>query len=135
MSTALSGWMTYQVIRTFDEDSGMFDYVFGSAVLLLSVTALIVTVYRMLQKPSELRLDQGKLHVNGRTLRAEDIQVIMKNGYFRPVIGIKPYGKRIVPVPYCLRFAKEVDQGVDDLTKWAEQNGVRVAHKFFMRWL
>ncbi|WP_181593076.1 hypothetical protein [Paenibacillus sp. YN15] len=88
-----------------------------------------------MKKPTELRLDKGAVLLNGRTLQAEEIRVIMKMGYVWPVIGIKPYGKRIVPVPFCFRFAKDGKQGLEDLEKWAEDNGVKMTRKAFTRWL
>ena len=94
-----------------------------------------MTVYRALQKPVELKLEKGRVLLRGRTLPAEDIRVIMLSGYFSPVIGIKPYGKRIVPVPFCYRFPKDEDEGHDDLIKWAKDNEVKLVYKRFIRWL
>ncbi|RKN79030.1 hypothetical protein D7M11_21920 [Paenibacillus ginsengarvi] len=57
--------------------------------------------------------------------------MIMIKGYFRPVIGILPYGKRIVPLNTAFRFSKDEDRGLSDLTKWAERNHVQLIRKSF----
>jgi hypothetical protein len=123
------------MVRRLDEDSGAMDYFVTWGTFFIVVTVLLVTVYRTLQKPTELRLEEGRILLKGRILPAEDIRVIMLRGYFSPVIGIKPYGKRIVPVPFCFRFARDQDQGQDDLIKWARDNGVKLVYKRFIRWL
>lgn len=121
------------IVRRLDEDSGTLDYIVTWGTFIIVAAALLVTLYRTLQKPAELRLEQGRVLVKGHTLQAEDIRVIMIRGYFSPLIGIKPYGKRIVPVPFCFRFVR--DQGQDDLIKWAKDNGVKLVYKRFFRWL
>lgn len=109
--------------------------VLSFAVLLFSLMVLFCSVYRVLKKPTELRMDEGTLSLNGRSLQAEDIQVIMKMGYIGPLVGLKPYGKRVVPVPLCFRFARNEEQGLDDLLQWAKAHEVTVTEKFFFRWL
>lgn len=123
------------MVRRLDEDSGAMDYFVTWGTFFIVVTVLLVTVYRTLQKPTELRLEKGRVLLKGRILQTEDIRVIMLSGYFSPVIGIKPYGKRIVPVPFCFRFAQDEDEGHDDLIKWAKDNGVKLVYKRFIRWL
>lgn len=121
-------------IRSMDEDLAVLKMI-SWGWLLLCVIFLLVTVYRILQRPTELRLEEGRVRLKGRILQAEDIRVIMIRGYFSPLIGIKPYGKRIVPVPFCFRFARDQDHGHDDLIKWAKDNEVKLVYKRFIRWL
>ncbi len=123
------------MVRRLDEESGAMDYIVTWGTFSIVAAVLLVTVYRALQKPTELQLEKGRILLRGRTLPAEDIRVIMLSGYFSPVIGIKPYGKRIVPVPFCFRFAQDEDEGHDDLIKWAKDNEVKLVYKRFIRWL
>lgn len=123
------------IVRRLDEDSGTLDYIVTWGTFIIVAAALLVTVYRSLQKPAELRLEQGRVLLKGHTLQTKDIRVIMLSGYFSPVIGIKPYGKRIVPVPFCFRFARDEDDSHDDLIKWANDNEVKLVYKRFIRWL
>jgi Na+/melibiose symporter-like transporter len=123
------------MVRRLDEDSGAMDYFVTWGMFIIVVTVLLVMVYRTLQRPAELRLEKGRILLKGHTLQAEDIRVIMLSGYFSPVIGIKPYGKRIVPVPFCFRFARDEDDSHDDLIKWAKDNEVKLVYKRFIRWL
>ncbi len=127
---SLNFWI---MVRRLDEKSGTTDYIVTWGTFFIVAAVLLVTVYRALQKPVELQLEKGRVLLRGHTLPAEDIRVIMINGYFSPLIGIKPYGKRIVPVPFCFRFVR--DQGQDDLIKWAKDNGVKLVYKRFFRWL
>lgn len=135
VALTLNGWILSRGILRLGERSSAIYIIFAIGMLLFCVTTWIMTVYRALKKPTELHLDRGRVSLNGRTLQAEELRVIMKMGYVWPVIGIKPYGKRIVPVPFCFRFAKDGKQGLEDLEKWAEDNGVKMVHKAFTRWL
>lgn len=73
--------------------------------------------------------------VNGHALPAQEIKVIMKMGHFNSVIGIKPKGKKIVPLRLCFRFASNEDQGIMDLKEWAVANNIKMVNKEFMSWL
>lgn len=101
----------------------------------LCLYGLIVTLKRSLQKPSEMRFYREQIAINGRTIQANEVKIIMIRGYFRPVLGIKPYGKRIVPLHLCFRFADDEDAGMQALRQWAAANEVKVARKPFMRWV
>ncbi len=129
---SINSWF---MVRRLDEDSGTLEYSVSWGTFLIVITVLLVTVYRSLQKPTELQLEKGRVLLKGHTLQTKDIRVIMLSGYSSPVIGIKPYGKRIVPLPFCFRFARDQDHGHDDLIKWAKDNEVKLVYKRFIRWL
>ncbi|WP_366289686.1 hypothetical protein [Paenibacillus sp. AN1007] len=60
---------------------------------------------------------------------ASQIECIYMN-YRR--IGIKLYGKRIVPMDLCFYFQKgQETAGVEAVQQWAEQNHKEIKHKFF----
>ncbi|WP_308638415.1 hypothetical protein [Paenibacillus silvisoli] len=102
---------------------------------IIVAVGLMISIYGALQKPAELLLSEGELTVNGVLLEARDIQVIMKRGYFRPIIGIKPHGARIVPVKLCFRFIRDEDKGIADLGGWAAKNELTMVQKRFIRWI
>ncbi|MCK9861134.1 hypothetical protein [Paenibacillus sp. ATY16] len=107
----------------------------NSIIFLVYFVLLLLTVVRALRKPTELSIDENTILVNGYALAAQDIKVIMKMGYFNPVIGIKPKGKRIVPLRLCFSFAANEDQGIMDMKEWAAANNVKMINKDFMSWL
>jgi hypothetical protein len=100
------------------------------------VVVMIWSVYRIFKKPSELQLHQESILLNGRIINADQIKVIMSMRDFNnTVIGIKPYGAKIVPINMCFRFAKDEENGIADLANWAERNKVKVSNTFFFRWI
>ncbi|WP_336773378.1 hypothetical protein [Paenibacillus sp. MMO-58] len=107
----------------------------NSLIFLFYFVLLILTVVRALRKPTELSINEDTILVNGHVLTAQDIKVIMKMGYFNPVIGIKPKGKRIVPLRWCFSFAVNEDQGIMDVKEWAAANNIKMVNKDFMSWL
>ncbi|WP_115993417.1 hypothetical protein [Cohnella lupini] len=104
-------------------------------VSLVCVLIAILALFRALKKPTEIHLYSGEILLNGRTIQAKEIKAIKHMGYFRPVIGLLPNGKKIVPVHMCFRFSQNEDRGIADIVNWAEANHVKVVNKSFMRWI
>ncbi|SFT08886.1 hypothetical protein [Paenibacillus sp. BC26] len=125
----------YHLIDSLHDQENLTAIAITAAYLLLCVVIVLTTLVRTLKKPTELYVQSEQLVLNGRNIHAKNIKVILIMGYFRPAIGIKPHGKKIVPLPMCFRFAKDEDQGISDLGKWAAQNGVLLVHKRFLRWI
>lgn len=133
--TALGALMLLNAIRYWErQEHPLFSFV-PAILALYCLVALVWSLYSAFKKPTELQLGPGKLRLNGRTLEAKEIKVIMKRGYFTPVLGIKPFGKAIVPVPLSFRFCGDEEQGLADLLAWAERNKIAVIHKEFIRWI
>ncbi len=59
----------------------------------------------------------------------------MKMGTFSTTVGIKPHGRRIVPLRMCFRFAGDELNGIADLAAWAERNRVKLVDQAFQRWI
>lgn len=123
-------------LRSLDEE------VTGMSVFMIVwsfgyVVILCWAIYLAFKKPTGLILrDDGAIEVNGATLKAEQIKAVMfKDEGGDTVIGIKPIGKRIVPIRLCFRFAKGEGDGEAVLTSWTERNEVKMLHKFFLRWI
>ncbi|MBP3962811.1 hypothetical protein [Paenibacillus lignilyticus] len=125
----------YHLIDSLHDQENVTTIAITAAYLLLCVVIVLTTLVRTLKKPTELYFQSEQLALNGRTIHAKNIKVILIMGYFRPTIGIKPHGKNIVPLHMCFRFAKDEDQGISDLGKWAAQNDVLLVHKRFLRWI
>jgi hypothetical protein len=64
-----------------------------------------------------------------------DIKVIMTRGYFKPVIGILPHRRRIVPMDLAFRYLNDEDRGVTELKSWAKMNNVKMVNKSFKTWI
>lgn len=121
--------------RSLDEDE------IGRHIFILvwsfgCVAILLWAIYLAFKKPTGLILRDGAIELNGKTLKAEEIKMILfKKEWRHSVIGIKPIGKRIVPIRLCFRFVKDEGDGVAALTSWAEENKVKMLHKTFYRWI
>lgn len=65
-----NSWILSRIVLRWSERSSAIYIIFAIGMLLICVTTWIVTVYRALKKPTELRLDKGAVLLNGRTLQA-----------------------------------------------------------------
>ncbi|OAB39057.1 hypothetical protein PMSD_03755 [Paenibacillus macquariensis subsp. defensor] len=100
--------------------------------LFVLLFALYRTFYK---KPTELCLSNEQIILNGNIINSRDIKVIMTQGYFKPLIGILPYRRKIVPLNMAFRYSKDEDKGILDLKSWAEMNNVKMVNKSFQRWI
>ncbi|CAM3491622.1 hypothetical protein PALU110988_25235 [Paenibacillus lupini] len=134
MTVVLMYWL-YRLVDLYHEKASIERFSYPIIILLLYLIPTVLILYRTTRKPTELSIVDNKILVKGRTIHAEEIKVIMIMGYFRPTIGIKPYGKKVVPLNLCFRFAENEDKGNADLAIWAETNNVKIVNKDFMRWI
>lgn len=106
-----------------------------SAILALFAAVEIILIYRAFaaRRSFDILLNEDNLVIDNRQIPANNIKTVFVKGYFTPVIGIRPKGKVLVPYKNCFRF--EDDRYIKELTKWAEQRQIKVAHKNFSRWL
>lgn len=121
------------VFRLWDQ-SGVF---YASlTVVLLGLVLLLLALYRtFFKKLTELCLSNEQIILNGHIVDSKDIKVIMIRGYFKPVIGILPYRRKIVPLDMAFRYSKNEDKGISDLKSWAKMNNVKMVNKSFQTWI
>ncbi|WP_342423433.1 hypothetical protein [Paenibacillus sp. FSL E2-0178] len=121
------------VVRLWDQ-SGVF-YT-SLTVVLLGLVLLLLALYRtFFKKLTELCLSNEQIILNGNIVDSKDIKVIMIRGYFKPVIGILPYRRKIVPLDMAFRYSKDEDKGILDLKSWAKMNNVKMVNKSFQTWI
>ncbi|MEK4461916.1 hypothetical protein MHB56_06550 [Paenibacillus sp. FSL H8-0315] len=105
-------------------------------VVLLCLVLLLLALYRtFFKKPTELCLSNEQIILNKNIINSKDIKVIMTRGYFKPVIGILPYRRKIVPLDMAFRYSKDEDKGISDLKSWAKMNNVKMVNKSFQTWI
>ncbi|KHL91963.1 hypothetical protein QW71_31770 [Paenibacillus sp. IHB B 3415] len=121
------------VLRLWDQ-SGVF---YASlTVVLLGLVLILLALYRtFFKKLTELCLSNEQIILNGNIVDSKDIKVIMIRGYFKPVIGILPYRRKIVPLDMAFRYSKDEDKGISDLKSWAKMNNVKMVNKSFQTWI
>ncbi|NOU80828.1 hypothetical protein GC101_18360 [Paenibacillus sp. LMG 31459] len=121
------------VVRLWNQ-SGVF-YT-SLTVVLLGLVLLLLALYRtFFKKLTELCLSNEQIILNGNIVDSKDIKVIMIRGYFKPVIGILPYRRKIVPLDMAFRYSKDEDKGISDLKSWAKMNNVKMVNKSFQTWI
>ncbi|KUP20510.1 hypothetical protein [Paenibacillus sp. DMB5] len=116
--------------------NGNFQNIYITSVILALFAAVeIILIYRAFtaRRSFDIILNQDSLIINNRTIAADHINTVFVKGYFAPVIGIRPKGNVLVPYKNCFRF--EDERYIKELTQWAEQRQIKVAHKNFSRWL
>ncbi len=121
------------VLRSWDQ-RGVF-YASLTAVVLCLVVLLLALYRSFFKKQTELCLSSEQIILNGNIINSRDIKVIMTRGYFKPVIGILPYRRKIVPADMAFRYSKDEDRGISDLKSWAKMNNVKMVNKSFQTWI
>lgn len=124
------------IIR-LDRDDPIYMFFFWTKVIIFSVYLLFVIVVSrsMLQKLFTASISPELLTVRSKELKASDIKEIRVQGYFKPIIGIVPMGKRINPPDLCFRFIEQEDTAIKALTDWAKSHNIKiVTNKNVRRW-
>ncbi|GGG85431.1 hypothetical protein [Paenibacillus radicis (ex Gao et al. 2016)] len=109
-------------------------------VVILLVFSLTITVYlilRRMAKPSEIRMLETTMDVRGHEVDAKNVDCIMIDGYFQPVVGIRPKGRKIVPGQFTFSFhvSGNDDEAMKALKGWAEHNQIQIYNRKFLRWI
>lgn len=115
-------------------DRGLMFY-FAVLVLLYCLWLLGLAAVRVFSKAGELSLDKHALTARGATLQAAEIEAIYVTGLSKKLIGIRPKGKRIVPLKLGFKFAEAEDEAVKGLADWAEAHEVPLEDKKFFKWI
>ncbi|SMF86961.1 hypothetical protein SAMN05661091_3573 [Paenibacillus uliginis N3/975] len=134
--------ITSQLLSLFmtrtDPDDPLAIVLFWTQVVLAGFcfVLVIITITRMLMKPFTTQISSELLTVRSKELKPSEIKEIRVQGYFSPLIGIIPVGKRITPVSFCFRFIEQEDAAIIALTEWARIHNIKVVtHKRVVRWL
>ncbi|GAB6988735.1 hypothetical protein [Paenibacillus pini] len=107
-------------------------FYFGIVWSIFCTVILLISISRTYTKSKVIEFDTKRILVNGEVIRAEEIEQIM---IYKEVVGVKPKGKRIVPLNLCFRFNRNQSGGIVELETWAEENTVKFSRRFFMKWL
>src|SRR5690606_7495826 len=103
--------------------------------MILCVLVLIQAIFVSLRQATTLQLCRGKLVLHDRIIQAKELRMVMTRGYFKPMVGLLPHGKHIVPMSMVFRFAADEDRAISDLTEWAVSNQVEMCEKRFRSWI
>lgn len=128
--TILMSVYAYTLVRfSFDTDNTLDVLLLGMRILVVifCLSTIVITIIRMFAKPFTLKIQGDSLSIRNRTLKAADIKEIRVQGYFKPLIGIIPVGKRITPINLVFRFFSEEEDGaIKELAEWANAHQVKV---------
>lgn len=115
-----------------DPDRHFFLYYIRLVWIGLSIVTCIFILVNALRKEGQLQWGTDSLIIRKERISASGIKVIYIDG---PLVGILPAGKRIVPVNLCFRFTEDTAAVRKRLMYWAEENGIRLKYKRFVKWL
>ncbi|MGG3308030.1 hypothetical protein ABER23_11430 [Paenibacillus lautus] len=99
--------------------------VFCSAVFIISVYRTYV------MKPGLMEMDQDGIVINGTEINAEAVACLLINDDKKRVIGIKPKGRKLVPLKLCFTFAEEQTEAIRQLETWAQEHHVKICPKYY----
>ncbi|WP_237566396.1 hypothetical protein [Paenibacillus sp. EZ-K15] len=117
------------------EEKDIFYYVW-IVWLVLCTAVFVIIVYRTyVMKPSLMEMDQDGIVINGTEIKAEAVACLLINDDKKRVIGIKPKGRKLVPLKLCFTFAEEQTEAIRQLETWAQEHHVKISKRFFMRWM
>ncbi|WP_222708548.1 hypothetical protein [Paenibacillus sp. N3.4] len=112
------------------------DTLFFMNIVLISfyVMIFIISLIRTMQKPVTLCLNDRGLVIDKTETCTQSIKAILISG---KIIGVKPVGKKIVPLRYCFEFADEDNQvdALEAMMDWANQHHIPVRKTAFVRWI
>ncbi|QNK54588.1 hypothetical protein [Paenibacillus sp. PAMC21692] len=127
----------YLFIRTEPEwGSLLLLFILSILIAFSAVVAYLLNAIIMNKKPAQLHIHQSTLELFGRRIDGEAVEAIYSNGYFRPIIGFKRHGKKMIPPMLCFRMKNsgEEDECMEALKHWAMKQGITVKYKRFPRW-
>jgi len=108
---------------------------FLSFLILVQVGGIASLITRMLRRNSELEITPNKIRINRKEVSKEDIEKIIIDDSFIQSIGIKRYGKRLIPMDLHFRFRNKEETNLEELTVWARENGIAVTRGKIFRWI
>lgn len=109
--------------------------VFFTFLILVQAGGIAVLIARMVRRNSELEITPNKIRINRKEVSKEDIEKIIVDDSFTQSIGIKRYGKRLIPMDLHFRFRNKKETNLEELTVWARENGVEVTRGKIFRWI
>ncbi|MCZ8521807.1 MULTISPECIES: hypothetical protein [Paenibacillus] len=133
------GALVLILARDLPEDMAKGQWGFGivkTAFLLMAGGIILYSIIRLLKRPEDLVIEGDRLLLRGKVLGAGEIGEVRIQGSYRPEIGIVPWGRRIVPIACCFRFAEpQKDEAMQSFLQWAQQHRVNIANRRFRRWI
>lgn len=108
---------------------------FGIFLIICYFAIFIFSFIWTFKKPFQMCIRPELLKVNNREFKPSDIKEIRVQGYFRPLIGIIPVGKKIPPINLSFRILEEEDKAIKELMDWASRHEIKMSNQKFMRWI
>lgn len=115
-----------------DPDRHIYLYYFRLIWIGASIAACLLILMNALRKEDQLQWGTDSLIIRNNRISASEIKAICIDG---PLVGILPVGNRIVPVHLSFRFTEDPAAAMKRLIIWAEENGITLKTKKFVRWL
>lgn len=131
----LTCMLAYMTMRGFFVQWSEITIVVLFGLTALSLYVLGVSCYRTFKKPFDVRIETNLIVINDKQVDIEHIDEILIQGYWKPVIGIRIKGHRIVQAQFCYRYMEEEDDALKALYQWAHRNHVKVSNRPFIRWI
>lgn len=114
-------------------------FVVTSTVVIFFFICMIILIYRMftVKRYVEIQIKPDSILIGDTIVEAKSIKTLYIRGYFKPLVGVRPKAKFSVPYKLCFSFLRQdqEDKGMKELTKWAEDNQIKVLHRNFSIWI
>lgn len=113
------------------EEKDIFYYVWIVWLVLCSAVFVFIVFRTYVMKPGLMEMDQDGIVINGTEINAEAVACLLINDDKKRVIGIKPKGRKLVPLKLCFTFAEEQTEAIRQLETWAQEHHVKICPKYY----
>lgn len=111
-------------------------FIFNVLCISLLVIIICVSIYGIiLNRVRLLEIAIETIKIGNTEVPIKEIEKIIIQGYFVQSVGIKRYGKKLVSSNMHFRFREDEERSVDELKKWAEDNGIAVSNGNIRKWI
>ena len=113
----------------YNNGDGFYKYAALCIMAFAALNVVILTRRVFSPKPSIALCEDYVISTKNKRYDASQIECVYMD-YKR--IGIKLYGRRLVPVDLCFYFeSSQENAGLEELEEWAARNQKEVKNKFF----
>jgi hypothetical protein len=122
--------MTITSRSNHNHDFSFYFPIIWSIIIFMIFVFLLIRLFRV----KNITIgDNFIISINKKKYDADQIRLVIIDG---KRIGIKVFGKKLVPLDLYFTFKKEdAINGMEEIKWWAKRNNISIKYKFFWGWV
>jgi energy-coupling factor transporter transmembrane protein EcfT len=117
------------------ESLSVFHIIILLLCIIFQVVIMAISLKRVLKKYKGIEINEHRITINNIEIPIHEIEKIIIEGYFIQSVGIKLYGKRLVPADFHFKFKFNQEDNIKELKQWAIINGIKITNGKIYRWI